>query len=304
VALDVVTGAFSFTGRYIAELLLERGRSVRTLSRRPPDPEHPLAGRIEPRPLQFDDSLDDSLHGVDTLYSTYWVRYERDGATYAGAVANLQRLFEAAARAGVRRIVHLSVANADAQSPFPYYRGKAEAEERLRAAGVSHAIVRPTLVFGPNDILVNNVAWGLRRVPVFLVPGTGAYEVQPVSVFDVARIAVDVGAGEDDAVLDAAGPHRWTYEGFVRLIRSAVGARARLVRAPFGAALAAARLAGLGLRDVVLTREELESLEAGLLVSNEAPLGRDRFEDWVRRQGRDLGRSYTSELRRNFRDRD
>jgi NADH dehydrogenase len=301
-SLDVVTGAFSFTGRHIAERLLEQGRSIRTLTRRPPDPAHPLAGRVEAAPFAFDDSLAESLRGADTLYNTYWVRFERGQTTFDRAVANIGRLVDAAAKAGVRRVVHVSVANPDERSPFPYYRGKARAEALVRASGLSYAIVRPTVTFGPDDILVNNAAWALRRVPLFLVPGDGSYEVQPVSVRDVARIAVEAGSRSDDVALDAAGERRWTYEEFIRLIRVTIGGRARIARAPFRVALATARLAGLPLHDVIVTGDELESLKAGLLVSHEPPLGRDRFDDWLREHGNDIGRTYTSELRRNFQD--
>jgi uncharacterized protein YbjT (DUF2867 family) len=300
VPLDVVTGAFSLTGRHIAELLLERGRSVRTLTRRLPDPSHPLAARVEVAPFRFDDSLRESLRAADTLYNTYWVRFEHRGTTFAAAVANTRRLVAAAVAAGVRRIVHVSVANPDERSPFPYYRGKAQNEALVRNSGLPYAIVRPTLVYGPEDILVNNVAWGLRHVPLFLVPGTGRDEVQPVSVYDVARLAVEAGEREDDVVVDAAGPERWTYEAFVRLIRTAVRGRARIAHASFRVALATAGVAGLFLRDVVVTRDELEALRAGLLVSVDPPLGSDRFDDWLETHGPQLGRSYTSELRRNF----
>jgi len=291
--LDVVTGAFSYTGRHIAEELLARERKVRTLTRRPPDPSHALADRVEVAPLAFDGSLAEVLRGVDTVYNTYWVRFERGSTTFERAVA-------AAKGAGVRRVVHVSVANPDAASPFPYFGGKARTEEALRISGVSHAIVRPTLVFGAHDILVNNIAWGLRHVPVFLIPGDGRYEVQPVSVRDTARICVDAGAREDDVTLDAAGPDRWTYEGFVRLIARVVGARAWIRRSPTSVALAAARGAGLLLRDVVVTRDELRALEAGLLVSHEPPLGRELFEAWLVENADVLGRRYTSELTRNF----
>jgi uncharacterized protein YbjT (DUF2867 family) len=301
VALDVVTGAFSFTGRHIAERLLEQGRSVRTLTRRLPDRAHPLANRVEPAPFRFDHSLRESLRGAETLYNTYWVRFERRGTTFADAVANTRLLVQAARAAGVRRVVHVSVANPGEQSPLPYFRGKAQTEAVVRESGLSHAIVRPTIAYGLEDILVNNVAWGLRHVPVFLVPGSGRDEVQPVSVDDVARLAVEAGEREDDVVLDAAGPQRWTYEAFVRLIRTAVRGRARLAHAPFQAALATAGVAGLLLRDVVVTRDELEALRAGLLVSHEPPLGRGRFDDWLEQHGPELGRAYTSELRRNFR---
>ena len=297
--LDVVTGAFSYTGRHIAEALLAGGRRVRTLTRRT-DPAHPLANRVEAAPLAFDDSLAESLSGVDTLYNTYWVRFERGETTFDRAVSNSAVLFDVARRAGVRRIVHVSVANPALDSSFPYFRGKARVEEALRTSGMSHAIVRPTLVFGPDDILVNNIAWGLRHVPVFLVAGDNRSLVQPVSVGDVAAICVGAGARDDDVVLDAAGPNRWAYEDFVRLIALTIGARARIRHSSTGFALAAARVAGLVLRDVVVTRDELDALEAGLLVSHEAPLGTDRFERWLEESAATLGRRYTSELTRNF----
>ena len=299
--LDVVTGAFSYTGRHIAEALLARGRRVRTLTRRPPDSSHRLADSVEVAPFVFDDSLAESLRGADTLYNTYWVRFERGATTFDRAVENTATLFRAAKLAGIRRVVHISVANPDASSPFPYFRGKARTEEALRESGVSHAIVRPTLVYGPEDILVNNMAWGLRHVPLFLLAGDGRYEVQPVSVQDTARICVEAGAKEDDVVLDAAGPERWAFEDFVRLIARAVGSRAWIRHAPPRIALGVGRIAGLALRDVVLTRDELDALMTGLLVSREPPLGRDRFDIWVTENARLLGRRYTSELARNFR---
>jgi uncharacterized protein YbjT (DUF2867 family) len=297
--LDVVTGAFSYTGRHIAEALLARGRRVRTLTRRP-DPSHPLAARVEVASLAFDDRLVETLSGVDTLYNTYWIRFERAGATFDGAVENTSALFRAARRAGVRRVVHVSVANPDVGSPFPYFRGKARTEEALRAAGISHAIVRPTLVFGPNDILVNNIAWGLRHVPLFLVPGEGRYEVQPVSVYDTARICVQAGAVDDELIVDAAGPDRWTYLDFVHLVARAIGSRAWIRRCPTSLALTAARVAGTFVRDVVVTRDELEALGSGLLVSQQPPLGTERFEPWLTANADALGRRYTSELARNF----
>jgi NADH dehydrogenase len=299
--IDVVTGAFSYTGRHIAEALLTRGRRVRTLTRRPPDPSHPLAGSVEVAQFTFDDVLVESLHGADTLYNTYWVRFERGATTFERAVENTAALFAAAKQAGIRRVVHISVANPDTGSPFPYFRGKAQTEEALRETGLSHAIVRPTLVFGPEDILVNNIAWGLRHVPIFLIAGDGGSEVQPVSVRDTASICIEAGTRDENVVLDAAGPERWAYEDFVRLIARAVGGRARIRHSSMRVALYAARTAGVLLRDVVVTRDELAALGAGLLVSHEEPLGSDRFETWLMENADRFGRRYHSELARNFR---
>lgn len=298
--LDVVTGAFSYTGRYIADALLARGRRVRTLVRRE-EPEHPLFGRVEVAPLAFDERLTDSLRGADTLYNTYWVRYERGETTFERALDNTRALFDAAKRAGVRRVVHVSVANAAAESPFPYFRGKARAEEALRETGISHAIVGPTMLFGPDAILPNNIAWGLRHAPVFLVAGDGRYEVQPVSVYDVAAICVEAGERDDDVVTDAAGPDRWAFEDFVALIKEATGARALMVHSPPAVAHAAGRIAGIALRDIVSTRDELDVLRAGLLASQEPPRGTERFADWLRDAAPTLGRRYASDLARHFR---
>ena len=300
--MDVVTGAFSYTGRAIAEELLRRGRPVRTLSRRDARGD-PLGERIERAELQFRDerALRVALAGVDTLYNTYWVRFAHGATTFERAVANTGVLLRLALEAGVRRIVQVSVTNPSRDSELPYFRGKARVEEAVRASGLGWAIVRPTLVFGPRDILVNNIAWGLRRTPVFPVAGDGRYRVQPVSVEDVARICVDAGESSEQVVVDAAGPETLGYESLVRLVAAATGSRARIVHLTPRAVLAVARLTGALRRDVLLTEEELAGLQRELLVSSEPPLGTVSFRSWVAANGESLGRGYVSELARNFR---
>jgi uncharacterized protein YbjT (DUF2867 family) len=300
--LHTVTGAFSYTGRAIAEVLLRRGHDVRTLSRRP-EPADPLANRVERAPLDFSNeaALRDRLRGTRVLYNTYWIRFPHGGSTYERAIANTCSLLAAAAAVGVERVVHLSVTNADARSPLPYFRGKAVLEHDVATCGLGYAIVRPTLVFGRGDILVNNIAWTLRRFPIFLMPGRGSYEVQPVSVEDVARIAVDAGEADEDVIVDAAGPETYTYDGLVRLVARAVGSRARIVHVPPTAALLAARVVGIAHRDVMLTREELRGLSAGLLTSRHRPAGSNSFRRWLGLRHDELGRAYVSELARNFR---
>jgi uncharacterized protein YbjT (DUF2867 family) len=302
VSVDVVTGAFSYTGRAIAERLLEHGNEVRTLTRREA-PGDPVGDRIESAPLQFADreALVESLRGARVLYNTYWIRFERGESTFARAVENSRILFAAAAEAGVERIVHVSVTNPAEDSPFPYFRGKAAVERALAECPLPYAVVRPTLVFGNEDILVSNIAWILRRLPFFVVPGDGAYRVQPVSVGDTAAICV---AAADDArgqTLDAAGPDTFTFEGLVRQVAAAIGSRARIAHASRATALSLARLLGVLARDVLLTQEELEALMESALVSTEPPLGQEHFADWLRREGDRLGRRYVSELARNFR---
>jgi nucleoside-diphosphate-sugar epimerase len=296
---DVVTGAYSYTGRFIASRLLADGRQVRTLSRRPRGPDDldlPTA------PLQFKDvaALVESLRGAETLYNTYWIRFAHAGTTFDRAVENTRVLFRAALEAGVGRIVHISVTKACQNSPYPYFRGKAAVEQELSTLGLPYAIVRPTLVFGPHDILVNNIAWILRRFPLFLVPGRGEYCVQPVAVEDVAALAVEAAGSSGNPVLDAAGPDTLTFDELVRAVRAGVGSRARIVHSGVAPALGLTRLAGLFLRDIVLTRDEALALMDSLLVSEGAPTGSARFGDWLAQNAEVLGRSYVSELTRNW----
>ena len=296
--LDVVTGAYSYTGRHMARRLRLDGRRVRTLTR-----TRNRASALEQAPLRFDDhaGLVESLRGADTLYNTYWIRFEHGESTFARAVENTRLLFAAAGEAGVRRIVHVSVTNASESSPLPYFRGKAVLEHELGESGLAHAIVRPTLVFGSLDILVNNIAWVLRRAPVFLVAGGGASRVQPVSAHDVAALAVEAARAEGDVAIDAAGPETYTFAELVRLVGLAAGARRPLVRAPAGVVLRVGDLLGRVRRDVLLTRDELAGLTASLLVSHEPPRGRESFREWVAANADGLGRRYVSELARNYR---
>jgi uncharacterized protein YbjT (DUF2867 family) len=299
VSLDVVTGAFSYTGRAIAERLLASGRRVRTLSRTPA----PAGSPVEAVPFSFDDParLRRDLEGAETLYNTYWIRFAHGAATFERAVGNTLTLWRSARDAGVRRIVHVSVTSASAASPLPYFRNKGLLERELRMHAASWAIVRPTWIFGRDDILVNNIAWGFRRLPLFPVPGDGRYHVQPVSVDDMARICVDAGAHDTNIVMDAAGPEKLAFVDVVRLVRNAVGSRRPIVQVPARIALVLGRLVGTTVRDVLLTREEIVGLMESLLVSTQAPVGRDSFRDWVATNGPELGRRYVSELARNYR---
>ena len=302
-ATDLVTGAFSYSGSRIAELLIDSGREVRTLTQHP-NREHPLRARVQAAPYRFDDpaALARSLEGITTLYNTYWVRFERGRTTFANAVADSRALFEAARRAGVARIVHVSIANPSIDSPLPYYRGKALVEQALTAAGVPYAIVRPTFFFGgARDVLANNIAWILRRMPLFVVPGDGRYLVQPVHIDDFARICLQAAHGRSDLIMDAAGPDTMSFEELVRAIREAVGRRTPILHAPPAAMAALARALGLVVRDVVLTADEIRGLTAGVLASRRPPLGHISFIGWLNEHGPTLGGEYANELDRHFR---
>ena len=300
--LDLVTGAFSNSGSRIAERLLGAGRAVRTLTFHPDRP-HPLQSRVEAVAYSFDDpvALARSLEGVTTVYNTYWVRFDRGATTFANATANSRTLFHAARRAGVKRIVHLSIANPSIESTLPYFRGKALVERTLAEAGVPYSIVRPTWIFGGDrDVLANNIAWILRRMPIFALPGNGRYPVQPVHVDDVARICEQAGHTKGDRIVDAAGPETVAFGELVRMIRREVGARAPILHLPPVVMSAAARALGLVMGDVILTADEISGLAAGLLVSHHPPLGQIRFSQWLADQRASIGRTYANELHRHF----
>lgn len=299
--LDVVTGAYSYTGRAIALELQRRGRRVRTLTNHPQRTDAPRG--VEPFPLQFHDTkaLGAALEGATTLYNTYWIRFNRGQVTFGEAVANSKTLFAVAQAAGVKRIVHVSVTNPSVDSEFPYFRGKAEVEHALGDLHGSYAVVRPTVTFGDGDILINNIAWLLRRIPVFAIPGDGRYRLRPVHIADVATVCVDLADLESNRTVDAVGPTTFTFQELVDAVRRAVGSRARLMSVPPRAAMAAASALGVLVRDVLLTDHELGGMMAEAAYSDAGTTGGREFTDWLERTGPSLGRRYESELARHFR---
>lgn len=300
-SISVVTGAFGYTGRYIAQRLLDGGATVRTLTRNPASAS-PFGDRVERRPLDFNNSeqLTDGLRGADTLFNTYWIRFARGTVNHDTAVRNSRNLIDAAAAAGVQRIVHISITNADAESPLPYFRGKGLVEEHIRNSGLAYSIIRPTVIFGREDILINNIAWFLRRFPVFPIAGRGDYRLQPVFVDDAARLAVESASADGNTTLDAVGPETFTFRELVNQIRQTTGGRACLLHLPSALTYSAATLVGLALRDVVLTRDEIDGLMAGHLVSSDPPTGTTRLTDWMRQHRDTLGHRYASELARHY----
>lgn len=298
--VHAVTGAFGYSGQHVARLLLARGARVRTLTGHPDRPD-PFGGEVEVLPFRFDEpaALRRALEGVSVLVNTYWIRFERGAATFDRAVANSLALIAAARDAGVERVVHVSITNPSADSPLPYFRGKARVERALRESGLSHAILRPAVFFGGRDVLVNNIAWFLRRLPLFgLAPGK--YELRPIHVEDLARLAVEQAARRDDVTLDAVGPESFTFEELVRAVRAAVGSRAALVRVPPAVLLLASRLAGAVVGDVPLTSDEVAGLTGDLLASRAPPAGPTRFSEWLREHGHALGVEWASEVGRHF----
>jgi NADH dehydrogenase len=300
--MNTVTGAFSFSGRRVAARLLEMGEPVQTLTRRP-DHADPFGGRVAVRELRFDHQyLVESLRGTETVYNTYWIRYSRGGITYDSAVRNIEALVHAARDAGVRRFVHVSIANAEQGSELPYYQGKLAAEAAIKSSGLSYGIVRPAVLFDDQDILLNNVTWLIRRFPFFAVPGDGQYGIQPIHVNDEAELLVRVGHETENITVDAAGPEKFTFDDLLKTIGSAVGRRVRIWHTPPSVALAFTKPVNMIAGDTLLERWEIDGLMAGILESKEPPQGRVKFSEWVREHASTYGRKYHSEVVRHFKD--
>jgi uncharacterized protein YbjT (DUF2867 family) len=297
-----VTGAFSYSGKYIARRLLARGEQVITLTGHPGRP-NPFGGAVEAFPLDFNkpEELAASLTGVDMLVNTYWIRFDRGGNTQPRAVENTQTLVTAAVSAGVKRIIHISITNPSLDSKLPYFWGKAANEQAVRESGASYAILRPTVLFGAEDILINNIAWLLRRFPFFAIPGDGNYRLQPVFVDDLAALAVDSLYQNDNLIVDAVGPDFYSFDELVHLVAEKIEVRARLVHVPPRLALTAAQLLSLFVNDVMLTPEEVDGLMANLLVSGEPPRCPTRLEEWLEANKESVGARYASELARHYR---
>jgi len=298
-ALHAVTGAFGYSGKYIAKRLLDRGHEVITLTNSP-DRANPFAGRVKPYPFNFDhpEELTRSLRGVSVLYNTYWVRFNHKLFKHADAVRNTARLFGAAKEADVERIVHISITNPSEDSPLEYFSGKARLERALAETGISHAILRPTVLFGREDILINNIAWALRRLPVFGVFGSGEYRLQPIYVDDFAALAVEQGAKRENVTMDTIGPETFTYRELVQVVGEMIGKKRPVISVPPAIGYLAGWILGKCVGDVMITREEIKGLMADLLHVDSPPAGTTRLTDWIREHADSLGRKYTSELAR------
>ncbi len=296
-----VTGAFSYSGKYITKRLLERGEEVFTLTNHPNRPD-PFGGKVKAFPLDFGnkEELVQNLRGMDVLVNTYWVRFDKGSNTQPRAVENTKILVDAATKAGVKRIVHISITNPSAESHLPYFWGKAANEKTVSESGMSYAILRPTVLFGKEDILINNIAWLLRRLPLFGLPGDGSYKLSPVYVDDLAKLAVEAVYSKDNYVWDAVGPEEFTFKEMVELIGRSVGVERPLVSFHPRLALFAAQFMSLFVNDVMLTPEEVDGLMANLLISREAPRCKTSLKDWLLEHRAGVGRQYASELARHF----
>ncbi len=298
---NMVTGAFSYTGKYIAAQLLAREEKIKTLTGRS-EKDNPFNEPVETFPYNFDepDKLLKSLQDVDTLYCGYWIRFPYREMTYSRAVNNTKLLVDLARKAGINKFVYISITCADEESPLPYFKGKGIIERYIKESGLNHSIVRPTVIFGREDILINNIAWFLRKLPIFTIMGDGTFRVQPVFVNDLATLCIDAAHKDKNMLIDAAGSELFTFEELVRLIRHSIGSNARIIHLHPDIPLILTKVIGKIVKDVVLTKEEIEGLMSDLLYSVDEPRGKTRLSSWLEDNSESVGRNYASELLRHY----
>lgn len=302
-AIHVVTGAFGYSGKYITKRLLNEDREVITLTNSW-QRANPFQDKVKALPFNFDnpDKLVKSLEGAEVLYNTYWVRFNFSGRKvqfeHNTAVENTLKLFSAARAAGVRRIVHVSITNPSEDSQLEYFSGKAKLEKALSNSGLSYAILRPTVLFGKEDILINNIAWMLRKFPVFGVFGDGSYRLQPIYVDDLARLAVEQGKSSQNVIIDAIGPETFTYRELVKRIGETIGKERPIISVPDFVGYGIGRLIGQIVGDITITEEEIKGLKTDLLYTNSPPAGSTKLTEWIRQNAHTLGVKYANELAR------
>jgi len=295
----VLTGALGYTGKAVAERLIERGISLRTLTNSPNRP-NPFGDALDIKPLAFadPDALVQSLDGASVLYNTYWVRFNHKLFTFEQAVENTKILFNAAKRASVGRIVHVSILHADESDDLGYYKGKHELEDALLETGIPHTILRPGVLFGRNDILVNNIAWVLRHTPFFGLFGKGNYRLRPIHVDDMAELLIKHGNTIENAIVDAVGPETFTYKELVHTLADIIDIRRPIIGIPPLLGYCVSKLLNPFLKDVIITREEIKGLMRGLLDSDKPATGTIKLTEWANEHRETLGRKYSSEVGR------
>jgi NADH dehydrogenase len=295
----VITGAYGYSGKYMARRLLKEGITVKTVTNSYKR-ANPFGDKVKAYPFNFDkpEKLVEALRGATVLYNTYWVRFNYTTFKHSVAVDNILTLFEAAKEAGIERIIHTSITNPSLDSPYEYFSGKAIVEKALIESGMSYAILRPAILFGMEDILINNITYVLRKLPFFPVFGKGDYRLQPIHVDDFAKLAIEQGKSRENVIIDAIGPETFTFTGLVKEIKKILGIRRLVFPIPRRIAYIFGKLGGKLVGDVLITDDEVDGLMADLLYTKSPPAGQTKLTDWIKENSSTVGRIYHSELAR------
>lgn len=239
-----IAGGSGFIGRAIVRRLGDAAR-LRVLTRNPDAVRARLAGtgaEFVRADVTEPSSLESAMAGVNVAinaaqFEGYPIENPRRGLTfervdYGGTVAML----EAARKAGVTRFIYISGAAADEHSSQPGFRAKGRAERAIRDSGLEFTIFRPSLVYGPDDRVVNMLARALRYAPVFAVPGSGKQLVQPLLVDDLAAcvaMAATMGKGRN-GVFEIGGPEPMSFDDLMHLLMELTGYERPIIHIPEG----------------------------------------------------------------------
>ncbi len=294
-----VTGAFGYSGKYVAKILLKKNIKVMTLTNSM-HKNNPFGGKIEVKPLDFKNqlNLEKSLIGTNTLINTYWVRFNHKKFNHNKAVENSKILFNSAKNAGVNKIVHVSITNPNIKSELEYFKGKAELENYLKNIKIKHSIVRPAVLFGGKDILINNIAWMIRKLPVMGVFGKGDYKIQPIYVKDFAEILVKESLNSENKIINAIGPESFTYIELIKTIMQIIEIKKPVLKVRPVIAYIVGKIIGKIKNDVTITKPEIRGLMQNLLYVNSAPTGKTKLTDWAKQNKKTIGKKYANELSR------
>lgn len=227
-----ITGAHSFTGRYVAEILLGKGASIVNLTNHPNRNWKIHSPRITDHQLLFQkEHLVNTLKGCDALVQTYWVRFDDTlGISRETVTQNSKLLIDCAREAGVKKVVFTSHTQTSVDSPFPYIREKAKVEKYLKESGLGWGIVKPCAIFGrtpEESIMINNMCYLIKRFPFFPLPGDGNYYFQFVHAQDMAELIVGCLQSDKNYEIDAVGPDKVSFKAIVEHCAKTFGTRCR-----------------------------------------------------------------------------
>ena len=239
-SLVTVFGGSGFLGRHIVHALARRGYRVRVAVRRPNDAQflRPMGvvGQVEPvqANIRNDASVRAAIEGADAVVNLVGILYETGQQTFEAVQAEgAGRIAAAAKAAGIDRFVHVSAIGADAESPAAYARSKAAGEAAVRAAIPGAAIVRPSIVFGPEDDFFNRFAAMARLSPALPLVGGGKTRFQPGYVKDVAEgVARILERGLGGATWEFGGPEVKSFRALLEDMLRITGRRRILAPLP------------------------------------------------------------------------
>jgi uncharacterized protein YbjT (DUF2867 family) len=263
-----VFGGTGFLGRCIVRHLRLHGFCVRVASRHL-NRDGALLGPDDPQLQLLKADVHDERSVADALVGAYgavnavslYVEHEQE-TFHSVHVASAQRVAAQARRAGVRRLVHVSGIGADSSSPSLYIRKRGEGELAVREAFADAILIRPAVMFGPDDAFLTRILELLKRLPIYPMFGNGQMKLQPVYVEDVGQAIAKLLHEEQTGslVFEFGGPRVYSYEDLLRTVANAAGAKCILIPLPFTAWHLLARIAET-LPNPPITRNQVELMQ-------------------------------------------